>query len=588
MKSNYNIIQILGKVYGHTLQAVPFSGILGIANYLAQGLFPAVIVLIQARLFDEAYLLAEGNGAWENAVFYGILFVGTYAVVYLLEFIASITINAGIYERCTSYYSMKLSEKTASLPLIAFESADILNLQNRAKDCVEREILSQIYMSTTVFITSGISVAATISAVAAYSMWFVPISLFSVLPYFIARMIRGKQFYSLKKAQSKKVRRQEYLWSLFHRKQAVKEMRVMGFGDYLAQKWTDVRDDVSKELWQQTMKDGSSLFFCDLLKNFGYGMSIVLALFLVIKGDISIGVFGACIAAFQAMQEAAKAFLIDLGNIPEKAAFANDYFAFLDLPEEQNGSVPICGIKNAVTLSDVSFSYPNSDTCALKHVSLAIRKGEKVVVLGENGSGKTTLSKIILGLYSPSGGDVYYDSVPVSQMDRRTLFFCVSVIAQNFVPYHLTLRENVAISDLDHIKEDGRIRKTLEAVNLDIPGGLDGQIGREFSGIELSGGQWQKLAIARGLFKPSEFILLDEPTSALDPLIESELLQQFMAIAKEKTAVIISHRVGLCRLADKIIVMKDGEICEIGKHHELMEKNGEYKRLYTAQEQWYQ
>lgn len=591
MKNKYNALQILTKVYRHTLKAVPFSGVSGILNYLVQGLFPAFTSLVQVRLFDAAYSLTQGVDTLTVVILYGSLFVGAYAVVYILQFISSITINAGIYERCTSYYNMKISEKTAKLPLISFENADVLNLQNRAKDCAGREILSQIYMLSTVFITSGISVISTIFVLAAYNIWFVPISIFSVLPYFIARILRGKEFYSLKKAQAKKIRRLDYLWGLFHNKQAIKEMRVMGFGEYLAQKWVETRDEVNEELWQQNIKDGKSMLLCDTFKIIGYGLSVLLALLLVVNGHISIGVFGACIAAFKSMQESTKSFLIDLGNMPEKIAFANDYFKFLDLPEERNGTISIDGIKDCISLSNVSFSYPNSNDYALKNISLTIHKGEKLVVLGVNGSGKTTLSKIILNIYPPSQGEVRYDNVLWSDFNKNSLYTYISVIPQDFVSYSLTLRENIAISDLRYLQDDSLIKHSLDSSGLQSllseVGGLDEQLGREFGGKELSGGQWQKIAIARGLFKTSELIILDEPTSALDPMLETEILQQFIEIARNKTAVIISHRVGLCKLADRIIVMKDGQICEMGTHYDLIEKDGEYRRLYTTQEQWY-
>ncbi len=222
---------------------------------------------------------------------------------------------------------------------------------------------------------------------------------------------------------------------------------------------------------------------------------------------------------------------------------------------------------------------------------MAIKKGEKIVILGVNGSGKTTLSKLILGLYPPDEGEIYYDNISLDEIERESLYNHVSAISQNFVAYSLTLRENVAISDLKKISDDSIITDTIKNVGLgdllNSTDGLEMQMGREFGGAELSGGQWQKLAIARGLFKPSEFIILDEPTSALDPIIETEILKQFIEIAKNKTAIIISHRVGLCKLADKIIVMKDGQICEIGTHSSLINNNGEYQRLYTSQEQWY-
>ena len=592
MKSNsYNALQIVSKVYRHTLKAVPFSGILGVMNYLVQGFFPAVTAFVLAKLFDAANLMVHGQNTMRNLVLYGSLFVATYAVVYILRIVSSITINAGIYERCTSYYNRKISEKTALLPLLSFENSDILNLQSRAKDCAGREILSQIYMSATVFLTNGISVIATVTALAVFNIWFIPISVLSVLPYFVVRVLRGREFYLLKKAQVKKVRRLEYLWKLFHNKQAAKEMRVMGFGDYLFRKWVEIRDEVNEEIWKQDIKDGMSMLFCDALKIIGYGLSILLAFFLTMKGLISIGAFGACIAAFRSMQEAAKAFLVDLGKMPEKIAFANDYFAFLDLPEERNGQQWFCGLKDKISLSNVSFAYPNSSGYALKNISLKINKGEKLVILGVNGSGKTTLVKIILNMYAPTHGEVSYDGINSADINRNEFYSYVSVVQQNFAAYQLTLRENIGISDLRRMFDDAYMKQMLETVGLGEllcrTGSLDTQLGREFGGTELSGGEWQKLAIVRGIFKKSELIVLDEPTSALDPLIETEVLQRFLEITRDKTAVIISHRVGLCKLADRIVLMKNGGICEMGSHGDLMEMDGEYKRLFTEQEQWY-
>lgn len=591
MKTKMHAMYIIGNVFRETLRAVPFSGILGIVNYILQGLLPAMITIVSARLFELSYSNCREQNVINQMFLYGAVLVGIYALTYVVEFIASITINAGIYERCTSHYKRLISEKTVRLSLIDFENAEILNLQNRAKDCVNREILSQLYMSLTILITSGISMLSTISVLSMYSMWFLPVSVFSVVPYFVSRVIRGKEFYRLKKTQAKKMRRLNYLWSLFGNKRANKEMRVMGFSTYLYDRWVETRDEVNEELWLQNIKDGKSLLLCDTFKIAGYAFSVLLALMLVLDGVISIGVFGACIAAFKAMQESAKAFLIEFGNLPEKIAFSGDYFSFLKLPEESDGNEKIDGLNQKIVLSKVNFSYPGSEKKALNDISLVINKGEKVVVLGVNGSGKTTLSKLILGLYPQEAGEIRYDGISVDKIQKVSLYSMISMVAQNYVRYNLTLRENVAISDLNNLGEDEKITNILKESGLEQllreKNALEQVVGREFSGLEFSGGQWQKIAIARALFKDSDVVILDEPTSALDPVIETEILTQFVKLAKEKTAIIISHRVGLCKIADKIIVMKDGRICEMGTHGSLIDVGGEYAKLYYAQEQWY-
>lgn len=578
-------LSIILRIYQQGIKATPFSAVIAPVYYILQGLLPAVTAYILAQFLDAA---AKGESLWG----YGILFISIYAAVNILQWGSGVAINAGVYERYTSYAKRRISEKTAALPLLAFEDERVFNLQNRALECVNRDMLSQTYMILIVIITNGISVVSTIGVLAIYSPYFVPISLFSVLPYLIARIIRGKEFYHMKKAQSKKTRRMNYLWSLFQNRQTVKEMRVMGFDGYLAKQYETVRDEINEEVWQHNRKESASMFFCDALKIIGYGVSVLIALSLTMKGAISIGVFGACIAAFKSVQEKAKDFLYDAGHLPEKMAFGRDYFDYLDLDEEHSGDQELTGPLNAVSLSGVSFRYPGSETDALHEVSLTIHRGEKIVVLGVNGSGKTTLSKILLGLYPPAEGTVLYNEQDGQNLKKSSLYSRLSVVPQNFTSYHLSLRENIAMSDLSRLSDDEALGQSLAMAGLPAlraeVGGLDVQLGREFGGAEFSGGQWQKMAIARGLFRDSELVVLDEPTSALDPLVETEILQQFLQAAKDRTAVIISHRTGLCKAADRIVVMKEGQICEVGSHEALMARGGEYAKMYQMQAEWYQ
>jgi ABC-type bacteriocin/lantibiotic exporter with double-glycine peptidase domain len=268
--------------------------------------------------------------------------------------------------------------------------------------------------------------------------------------------------------------------------------------------------------------------------------------------------------------------------------FFEKFFEFNALPEEETVKAETPG-KTAkdIDIKNVSFSYSHAEKQILKDISVNIPAGKKYALVGENGSGKTTLSKVLLGLYPPESGNVRYNGTVICDFSKESFFSSVSAVSQDFVCYNLTLRENIAVSDLSKLNEDDDI--ITAAANAGITGniGLDETMGREFGGRELSGGQWQKLAIARGLFKNSELIVLDEPTSALDPLIETEILTKFVEAAKNKTAVIISHRVGLCKLADMIIVMKDGRVAETGTHGQLLAVGGEYAGLYNAQAKWY-
>ena len=364
-------------------------------------------------------------------------------------------------------------------------------------------------------------------------------------------------------------------------------MRVMGFDGYITDKWRDTRDEVNEELWAVQKKDAISLLLCDGFRIVCYGASVVIVLIFALRGQVSIGVFGAAISAFLGLQNSMQNLLEYIGRFPEQLSYAADYYSFLDTPEEQNGVTEYPGLCESIKLEGISFKYPNSERFALKPLDLTIRKGEKIAVLGENGSGKTTLSKVLLGLYPTDSGQILYDGKPVSDFTKDSFYSGISAIAQDFVSYSLTMRENIAVSDLSLMQNDDAIKSVLDNAGIDDDIGLDVVMGREFGGEELSGGQWQKIAIARGLFKNSELIVLDEPTSALDPLIETEILTKFIKAAEGKTALIISHRIGLCKLVDRIIVMKDGEITEDGTHDVLLASGGEYARLYDAQAKWY-
>ena len=270
----------------------------------------------------------------------------------------------------------------------------------------------------------------------------------------------------------------------------------------------------------------------------------------------------------------------------------SEYYDYFAIPVEKNGAKQYETFQYMIAVEEAHFSYKGSEREALCGLNLEIRKGEHVVIVGENGLGKTTLSKLLTGAYLPSAGKVTYDGHATEEFDRKSLYAHISMVQQDFVRYRFTLRENIGIANLARMGDDKAMEELLGRTAgeelIRRAGGLDAQLGREFGGQELSGGEWQKAAIARGLWKDSDIIILDEPSSALDPLAEYELLSQFGEMIQGKTSVIISHRVGICRTADKIIVMKDGRAVECGRHEELLQAGGEYAHIWQEQAKWYQ
>ena len=313
----------------------------------------------------------------------------------------------------------------------------------------------------------------------------------------------------------------------------------------------------------------------------GIGISILLAVAMVLNKQLSIGELGACVIAFTALQNSTSTFLAELGGVDENILFAEDFFSFMDLAEEEDKSM-IKEFPTSISLEKVTFSYPSSIVNAVSDVSLKIMEGKKIAIVGENGCGKSTLVKLIAGIYKPNAGKILYGSFD----QDNDISNHVSIVWQNFTQFYLSLRENVAISDVVRIKEDEKILNCLNKINAPSEN-LETRLGAPFGGAEYSGGQWQRIAIARGLFRERDLFILDEPTSALDPMAETEILRMFLEMMKGHTSIIVSHRIGLCQYVDAIVVMKNGRIVEVGNHKELLQRRGEYFRLYEKQSQWY-
>lgn len=559
--------------------------------YLVEGIIPAALTIFYSEFFDYAESYIENRPIDNNGeVFWQ--FIGILVLIYLLRiiltFAGSIAINIGIYEKLNSNLKISLANKCAKLKLIDFEDADTYNTCSRAKECLKKEQISATYMSTIMIISSGVSVIAAIGVLALYSRWIILLALVSVIPYLLSYCITGKLYYRLQKGQTLIKRKVAYLWRCLTYPTSVRELRITNSMDYVEKKWRKQNCKMQQELCNYHYQEANYMLICSIVRVVSVGVSIIFTLSLAIQGEISIGQFGACISAYVELQNKAREFFAELGKINERLCFAEDYFTFLDIKEEKSSSSKQTEFPDKIELKNVSFSYPNAGKKALKNVNINIKKGESIAIVGRNGSGKTTLTKIITGMYAPNSGTVLYDGKDLINLNTESSRKWTSLISQNFVHYFLTLRENVGISNVYQMSNDDRILECLNLSGMYVKREeLNKNVGKVFGGTEYSGGEWQRIAIARALFRPAELFIMDEPTSALDPVTEADILRQFLNILREKTCIIVSHRIGLCKYVDKIIVMKNGEVVEVGSHNELYRKEGEYWKIYNSQSQWY-
>lgn len=486
---------------------------------------------------------------------------------------------------------IELGEKGTRLSMICYENTGTNNMLKRAKNCIEQERFSDLSLSVFNILAEFLKVNGTLLVLAGFHPVLVGISLLSVFPYLIVRLVRGKEFYELKRYQTAGERRRNYLYHLFGDKQAVKELRIFEIEDYIEQKMYAARDNMKQEVWNFKKRDMRSLLICEIFCKSGYLLSIFSTILLLLHQVLDVGMMAAALAAFTSFQTAAKYFLVSLGRIPECAAFVKDYYDFMDMEEAEKGTEKLCSDFDSIKVKQLSFSYPGRKTPAVSNLSFTIKRNEVVAIVGNNGSGKTTLVKLLTGLYQAQKGQIYYGRQNLRSLDPEEFYKQISFVSQDFIKYELTVRENIGIGDWKQMENTDKIYMLLHQVGLETfisQASVNQLLGNEFGGRELSVGQWQKLAIARGMMKDSSVIFLDEPTAALDPLMETKVLKMFLKIAREKTAIIVSHRIGICKEVDKIIVMKEGKIAEIGNHEELLAEKGEYYRLYTMQQKWYE
>ena len=548
-----------------------------------------ILALFRQRFFDSASALATGGSlAYRTAadlMTWGLVITACQVLNGVGNFLPG-----RFVDKSSGGLSLLLQQKVARIPAVSFENPAILDELNKAREGQKSAgwLVFDIMIIPTFYIPYFILMALYLYSLKPVLVWAV---LIVFIPTAMTQIVRTKILSRYEDDAAPIRRKQEYYEKCIADREYFKETRLLGAFAFFRGLYRDslllasklrLRAENRSNLYELSMK---------LITVAGY-LSIVYLLFdALMKQEISMGAFAAVTASIDAlfglMEEAV---CMHMTEISKGLGTSSNLLMFLDLPERGGGL--LLPTNGEIHAENISFSYPGSDKKAVNGVSLEIKSGETVAVVGENGSGKTTLVRLLTGIYIPNEGEVLIGGSDTRLASQEALFSKTSAVFQHYQHYKMTLRDNISISDVVENSDDEILDEKAVLADMNIsadsfPAKYDTLLSREFGGTELSVGQWQRVAIARGLFRSHEIIVLDEPTAAIDPVEESRIYERFAALSKGKTAIIVTHRLGSVRMVDRILMLKDGRLIEEGKHDDLVAVGGAYAKMYHSQEEMY-
>ena len=498
-------------------------------------------------------------------------------------------------DKFTNDISVKLMRHAAQLDLVQFEDATFYDKLERARQqtYTRHVLMSMVYnqiqnLVTVLFLAAGLIVLAP---------WLILLLAVALVPAFLGEAHFNARSYSLIRGWTEERRELDYLRYTGASDVTAKEVKIFGLAGFLSDRYAELADayyQANRDLSIRRASWGSVLA---IVGSLGYYVAFAIILFRTVQGVFSIGDLTFLAGSFTRLKGLLESMLTGFTRIADSALYLKDLFDFFDIQPDIHSipdALPVPSpIEEGFRFENVGFKYPGSDAWAIRNLSFALAAGEIIALVGENGAGKTTLVKLLGRLYDPEEGRILLDGKDLRSYDVEDLRNRIGVIFQDFVRYALTVSENIAVGRIEEREDQPRIENSAELSMArplieKLPGRFDQLLGKRFSeGIELSGGEWQKVALGRAYMRDAELLILDEPTAALDARAEYEVFQRFVDLTRGKMAVLISHRFSTVRMAHRILVLDQGRLIEDGTHEELLQQEGRYAELFTLQAEGY-
>lgn len=595
-KERYAALKNLPRFFRLIWQSNKYMTIGNVLLRIIQAAVPLAMLYVGKLIIDEVIGLTQ-IGESANMTYIWTLIAVEFGLALMSDLLSrGITLlDALLGDLFANKTSVMLIEHAAQLDMQQFEDSafydkmEMARRQTIGRVVLMSQVLSQLQdFITIIFLSAGLLV---------FSPWLMVLLALAVIPAFLGESHFNSRSYSLVRNWTPERRELDYLRFIGASDTTAKEVKSFGLSGFLKERFAHLADkyyEANKGLAVRRAAWGSIF---NSLGAAGYYAAYVVIIIQTVGGLLTVGDLTFLAGSFSRLRGLLQGMLTRFSTIAQSALYLQDFFDFLEM--QPSITAPLQALPFPTTIQQgfvfekVSFKYPKTEKWVLKDLSFTLHPGEKLALVGENGAGKTTLVKLLSRLYDPTEGRILLDGRDLREYDLAKLRQAIGVIFQDFVRFQMTVSENIAIGKIEEKQNDPLIvesaQKSLaDAVVERLPDGYEQMLGRRFAnGIEISGGEWQKIALGRAYMRDAQLLILDEPTAALDARSEFEVFQRFADLTKGKMAVLISHRFSTVRMADRILVLKNGQNAEIGSHEALIANNGIYAELFNLQAMGY-